>query len=31
MEDKERAKEALIGKLTLKNTSIKAQITKAET
>jgi hypothetical protein len=31
MEDKERAKDALIGKLTLKNTSLKAQITKAET
>ena len=31
MEDKERAKDALIGKLTLKNTSLKAQIMKAET
>lgn len=31
MEDKERAKDALIGKLTLKNTSLKAQILKAET
>jgi hypothetical protein len=31
MEDKERAKDALIGKLTLKNTSLKTQITKAET
>lgn len=31
MEDKERAKDALIGKLTLKNTSLKAQIAKADT
>lgn len=31
MEDKERGKDALIGKLTLKNTSLKAQIMKAET
>ena len=31
MEDKDRAKDALIGKLTLKNTSLKAQIMKAET
>jgi len=31
MEDKDRAKDALIGELTLKNTSLKAQIMKAET